>query len=158
MQVRNVIAAVEVVVDEDLPVAVQAVRPALEEVQRAEIERRNSLHQPAQEIRQGRGFRIEVDEDELLPGFHAHGQQSVLRAIEGADAFELRRALQRAVQAVAPAVIRTAQDAGRALLFGHDGGGMMAADVVERAQLVAAAHDDQRLAGSRGDKLSGCCN
>ena len=130
---------------------------ALEEVQGAEIERSNSLHQPAQEIRQGRGFRVEVHEDELLPGLHAHGKQAVLRAIERADALELRRALQRAIEAVAPAVIRTAKDAGRALRLGHDGRGVMAADVVERAQLVvAAAHDDQRFAGEIAcDELAG---
>ena len=40
--------------------------------------------------------------------------QPVLRAIEVADAFELRRALQRAIQALAPAVIRTAKNAGAA--------------------------------------------
>ncbi len=51
-------------------------------------------------------------------------------------------------------MIRTAKNARRALLLGHDGRGMVAADVVERTQLVIiAAHDDQRFAGEIGSDI-----
>src|SRR5208337_5661730 len=105
------------------------------------------LHQPAQEFGQRRGIRIEIDEDELLPGLHPDGNQSILRAIEPAHTFKLGRALQRAVEAIAPAMVRTAQNTGLSLLLGDDRSGVVPAHVVEGAQLaVAAAYDDQRLA------------
>src|ERR1019366_10338450 len=83
--------------------------------------------------------------------------QSIFRAIERADAFKLERALQRTVEAVAPAMIGTAKDARRALRLGHDGSGVVSADIVERAQpAVTAAHDDERFAGEiAGDVLAG---
>ena len=147
VKMRHVIATVEIVVHEHFPVAVQAVRTPLKEVNGAEIERDNPSNQPAQKVRQVRGFGVEAHEDELFPGFHPNGEQAVLPAIEGADGFELWRALQRAIQAVAPAVIWTAENTGRALGFGHDRGGVMPADVVERTQLmIGAAHDDQWFA------------
>ena len=151
------VAAVEIVVDEDLPVAVEGVGSALEEVQGAEVERSNAGSKPAQKFCQRRGVGIEIDEDELLPGFDLDRNQPILRAVEAADAFELGRALERAVEAVAPAVIGTAKNARRALLFRGDCRCVMAADVEEGAQLaVAATNDEQRLAGElRGDELPG---
>ncbi len=54
-------------------------------------------------------------------------------------------------------MIRTAQDVRRALFLGHDGGGMVPAYVVERAQfLIATAHNDERFSGKiASDVLAG---
>ena len=85
------------------------------------------------------------------------GNKSVLRAIEILDAFELGHAFQRTIEAVVPAVIGTMQESSLAAGFGDDGGGVMAADIVESAQgTVAAADDDDRLTGDHGaHKLAG---
>src|SRR5271166_160590 len=97
MQMGNVVAAVKVVINEDLPVAVEAVRATFEEAYRREIQRRYALHQSAQEIHQRRGLRVETHKDKRFPHFYAHRNQSVPRAVERAHALKLRCTLQCAV-------------------------------------------------------------
>ena len=99
---------------------------------------------------------VEIDEDEALPGFDSNGNKSVLRAIEILDAFELGHAFEGTIEAIVPAVIGTMQKRSLAAGFGHDGGGVMAADIVESAQsTVAAADDDDRLTGNDGSSRTG---
>ena len=50
MQMRNVIAAVEIVIDEDFPVAMNVVGPAVEVVEFADAERRDALDQAAEKF------------------------------------------------------------------------------------------------------------
>ena len=52
VQVRHVVSAVEVVVDEHLPVALQAVRTSLEKMQRCQVQRRHARGQPAEKMRE----------------------------------------------------------------------------------------------------------
>ena len=63
------------------------------------------------------------------------GSRPFSRAVEILHAFKLGHAFQRAVEAIFPAVIGTLQDFGLAARLGHDGRGVMAAYVVEGAQL-----------------------
>src|SRR5208282_1488847 len=94
------------------------------------------------------GVVVEIDEDEALPGFDTNRDQSVLRAVEILHPLELGHAFQRAVESVIPAVIRTMQERSLAAGFGYDGSGVMAANIVERAQnAVVAADKDYRLPG-----------
>src|SRR5580704_11764617 len=113
----NVITAIQVVVYKHLPVAVEAVVPALKKMKRAQIQRRDALHQSPEEIAQGCSSRIEVHKDKLLPDLYPHPKQPILRSIKPADALELGSASQRAVETVAPAVVGTAKDAGDAFVF-----------------------------------------
>jgi hypothetical protein len=77
--------------------------------------------------------------------------QAVLRAVEIAHAVELDHAFEGAVDAVGPAVIGAAKLFGAAVGFRDDGSGVVAADVVEGAELrVVATDDDDRLAGDVG--------
>ena len=79
-------------------------------------------------------MRIEVDEYELLPNIHFHGNQSILFAVEVFHAFEFGHAFQRTVQPVIPPVIRTVKNRSQSARFGYDGCRMMPADVVKRPQ------------------------
>src|SRR5262249_396710 len=67
VQVGNVVAAVEVVVDEDLPVALDDPFAPLGEMERADLQRRELTHQLAEEIVERPRVEVEVEEDELLP-------------------------------------------------------------------------------------------
>src|SRR5580693_7592864 len=151
MQMRDMIAAIEVVIDENFPVAIDVVGAAVEVMQFADAQRRHAADEAAEEFGERGGAVVEVDEDETLPGFDSNRNKSVLRAIEILDTFEFGHAFERPIQAVVPAVIRTMQESSLAAGFGHDGGSVMAADIVEGAQsTVVAADDDDRLARDHG--------
>jgi hypothetical protein len=148
----DVIAAVEIVVDVDLPVAIQGIDAAIEvsELLR-ELQRGDEFRNGAEEFAKRGGLGIEIDEDEIFPGVYGDGDKTILRAIEIADAVEFDHAFEGAVDAVGPAVIGAAKLFGAAVGFRDDGGGVMAADVVEGAELrVVAADDDDGLAGDVG--------
>src|SRR5713226_1215052 len=148
VQVGDVVAAVQIVVHIDLPIALQRVGAALEKAQFAEAERLDQGHQPAEKLPQRFRLRVEIDEDKVLPDFRANGKQSILRPVKIADAFELRNAFESAVGSVGPAVIRAAKLRGVPLGFGHYGGRMVAANVEEAAHhSVFTADDYNRLIG-----------
>src|SRR5665811_159303 len=151
----HVIPAVEVIIDVDLPVAMYVVAPTVEVVQFADAERCNAHHQSAEKLLQRRGLGVEVHEHEALPGFHADGNQSVLSTIEVLHAIELRHALEKAVEAVFPAVVRTLQNLRVTAGLSHNGGSMVTADVIEGAQrTVGSTNDDDWFSGQpRGYKV-----
>src|SRR6202158_5722690 len=73
------------------------------------------------------------------------------RGIEIADAVELDHAFEGAIDTVGPTVVGAAKLSGAAVGFGDDGGGVMAANIVEGAEVrVVAADDDDGLAGDVG--------
>ena len=147
VEVRHVVAAVEVVVDEDLPVALEGPAPALDELEALELQLRE-LADERTECRLERGTaRLEPHEDELLPDGGLDRNEAVPALVEVADAGEVRRSLQLAREGVRPPVVRAAQDRRLPGLLGHHRRGMVAADVEEPAELpVLAAHDDDGLA------------
>ena len=96
---RDVIAAVEIVVDEHLPVAVEGVVAPLHPVQIAEAERVQLAPQVGpEELLQRRTAGVGPGEHPLLRRPRIHGHEAVRRAIEVADAGKVRRALERAVE------------------------------------------------------------
>src|SRR5258708_6791649 len=148
---RDVVAAVEVIVDEDFPVAIDVVSPAVEVIQLADAKRSNSLDQAAEEFREWSGVVVEIDEDEALPGFNPNRNEAVLRAVEILDALEFGHALQRTIEPIIPAVIRTMQERGLAAGFGLHGSCVMAADIEEGTQnAVVAADPDDGVPGYPG--------
>src|SRR5208283_4532215 len=86
-----------------------------------------------------------------------HRNQPVVLALEVLYALELGHALERSIQAIVPAVIRTMQNRCLSAGLGRHGCGVMPAYVVKRAQhAVVAAHGYQRFAGNGGGyKLAG---
>src|SRR3974390_2482913 len=143
---RNVIAPVEVVIDIDLPVAVERVDAAIKVMEFfGELRRRDERGDPAQKLVERRGFAVEIDEDEVLPGGHANGNEAVVFAVKIAHALQFDHAFEGAIVAVGPAMIGAAELFGGAALARLHGGGMVAADVEESAQLaVVRACDSGR--------------
>ena len=107
VKVRDVIAAVEIIVDEYFPVAMNVVGAAIEVTELTYAKRRNASREAADKFGERWRAVIEIDEDETFPGFHANGDKAVLRAIKIFDAFELGHAFERSVQPVVPAMIGT---------------------------------------------------
>src|SRR5690348_2255654 len=118
------VVALEVVVDVDLPVAIDDVVAAFGELQAGKSKAAGLLRNFAEESGEWFGVRIKINEDELLPGFaaqrnHAHG-----RTIEELDAVNIRCADEAAVESVGPAVIGAAENISRAAAL-RDGAGAM---------------------------------
>src|SRR5262249_10841246 len=71
-------------------------------------------------------------------------RKTVRRAIEVADAGEIRRPTKLPFERVGPAVIRTTQIARLSFGRGHDGGGVVTADIEEATQRLIVSSDDQK--------------
>src|SRR5579863_776696 len=156
MQMRHVIAAVEIVIHKYFPIAVDIEGASLEEVKFPDAERRHPLNQPAKKVVQRRRIRIEIHEDKAFPSLDANGYQTVLRPIEVLHAIELGHAFQGSIQAILPAVIRALENGSVSARLCHDRRRMVAADVIESAEFsIIPAHDDDRLSGyGGGDELA----
>ena len=150
----HVVAAVQVVVDEHLPVARQRVLAALEEPET--LERSHLSGQRGQPLSQRRRRRPEVHEHQRPPAVHVHRDQSLLLPAKVLDALELRKAAQLTPEIVGPPVVATAQLPGVALGLGHHARGAVTADVEEGADVArVVAQDEQRLPGDLGgDEVS----
>src|SRR5436190_5056375 len=144
MDDRDVIT-LEVVVDVDLPVAVD--HPVLARGERA-VERSGT--KVAEEIAERRSGGVEVDEQQAIPTLNAKLRQRDRRLLPALDALHLRRRAQRSIERVGPSVIAALQR--RALArSSRDRTGAMTADVRQRANFaVVAANDQQRLVGDIG--------
>src|SRR5262252_9793655 len=150
MKIRHVIAAVQVIIDEDLPVAIERIAPPLRPVEGAQIRLAHSAGEiGAEKVFERRAAPIEFDEHPVLPDRRLDRRETVRRAIEVADACEIRRPAKLPFERVSPAVIRAAQVARLAFGGGYDGGGMMATDIEEAAQNLVVAPDDQKRLSSQ---------
>jgi hypothetical protein len=108
----------------------------------------------AQEGSQRLGGKIEVDEDELFPGFAAKRDHAHRGAIEKFDALDIGRADEPAVESVSPAVIGAAKNIFRATAK-CDGSGAVTADIAECAKrALLIPDDDDGLAGDIGGEKS----
>jgi len=155
--VGDVVAAVEIVVQVDFPVAIQRVDAAVEIFHFfGELQRGDDFRNPAEKILQRRGAPVQIHEHKILPGVHLDGNEAIFRAVEIADAFKLDHTFESAIDSVGPAVVGAAELFRAALRLGDDGGGVMAADIVESAELVViAARDDNGFAGNvRSEEIS----
>jgi hypothetical protein len=123
-----------------------------------EVQRGDEFRNFTEKFAEWRGVAIQIDEDEILPGVHAHGDEAVVGAFKIADALKFNHAFQSAVVAIGPAVIRTTKIFRATVRFRDHGRGMVAADIVKGAEFaVVAAHDDQRLfVHVDGEELAGC--
>src|SRR5271156_5687596 len=129
---------------------------AIEVMQFADAERGDALDQASEKLGQRNCLIVEVDEDEAFPCFHSNRNQAVLRAVEIFDAFELRHAFERSIKAVVPSVVGAMQERGVTTGLSYDRGGVMAANIVEGAQIsvVTPNHDDRLPGRGCGNELS----
>ncbi len=111
----DVVAAVQEVIDEHLPVARQLVLAPGHEPQPAQAQAGGPLGQRREEVGQGLGRRRRaVYEDQRSPGVHGERHQALLLLAEVGDAVEFGRAPQPARKVIRPAVIAAAQARGLA--------------------------------------------
>src|SRR5262249_7917857 len=142
----HVISAIEIVVDEHFPVAVNVIASTLEEMEFFDAKRSHALDQPAEKLLQRRCIRIEVHEHKAFPRLDANRQQTVLRPVELFHPFKFRHAFERTIQTVLPAMVRTLQYLGVTARLGNNRGRMMAAYIEEPPQpAIRASHYDDRL-------------
>jgi len=88
VQVRNVVAAIEIVIDVDLPIAVERVSAPLEEAELGNLERSETRHDGPKKFLERNGVRVEMDwvkmnrvkmnrvkknKDEVFPRIDRHG-------------------------------------------------------------------------------------
>ena len=107
MNVRNVIAAIEVVVDEHLPVAVERVVPTLHPVQRFEAARREVTREVgSEESAQAADLTFEPDPP-TSPPRRSRRARAHATHVEIAHVGEIGCSFQRAVEGVGPSVIGT---------------------------------------------------
>ena len=153
------VVALEEVLHADLPVGRVLVGdgPCVEaqrvDVEAAVGEQRREL---PERVRERRGRRIGVDEDERPPGVDRDGDEAERLAVEARLAVGARRVAEGAVQAVRPRVVR-ALDRLAARVPVAERVAPVPADVHEPAEDVVAGareHDGQR-AGERGGQLAG---
>ena len=102
---------------------------------------------------QRRRIGVEVEEDEALPRLERDRREPELLEAEVVEVLGVLGPDELPVQVVDPGVVRALEADGLAARLLDDGGAAMAADVVERPELVvAAADDDERLAVELGRK------
>src|SRR5262249_15642857 len=110
MKIGHVIAAVEVIIDKDLPVPAHQIAPPLQPLQITQVPPPHSAYEiGAEKVFERRAAPIEFDEHPVLPDRRLDRRETVRRAIEVADACEIRRPTKLPFERVSPAVIRAAQ-------------------------------------------------
>src|SRR5687767_13819944 len=157
VQVRNVITAVEVVVDKHFPVAVEVVMTALEPMQCAKLQPSDLINEvSAKKAFHGNRAFVKFNENPVFPFPELDWYKAMLRAIKIADARKIRRAFQLTFKRVGPAVIRAAKVCCFSVRFGHHCRGVMAAHVEKSAQntIVPADNDDGFSSYVSGDVLA----
>src|SRR5438270_3304452 len=122
---RNVIATVKIVVDENFPVAVDVVGAPVEIMQLADAERCYPLNQPTQKVGKRRGVLIQIHKNEALPCIDSNWDQTIFRAIEILHTLELGHAFERPIKPIVPAVIRTMQHCCVPAGLSNNGGSVM---------------------------------
>src|SRR5262245_27241587 len=105
---RHVVAAVQIIIDKNFPVAVERIAASLHPAVIAESQFPHSTDQiGAEKVLKPGPFTIELHKHPVLPDRRLYRRQTVRRAIEVADAGEIRRPAKLSFERVGPAVIRT---------------------------------------------------
>ncbi len=150
MQVPQVVD-VDVVLDEELPVALGVVVDARHLHERSRAERLESLGEPAHRLGEARRVRGRVDEDHAVPLRGGGGHEGPTGLVDPVELLLLLRyAHQRAVKGEAPLVVRAGEVAPEAAGALHQRQAAVTAQVVEGMERsVGAADDEHRDAGDR---------
>jgi len=98
MKVRHVVATVEIVIDEDFPVAFEMVQPPLESVKTRSVKGGNRVKSSA--------TRFQPDEYPFLPDGNIHRQKAHRPAVEIHNGAHIGCAFQLTFERVGPAVVR----------------------------------------------------
>src|SRR5262245_12440895 len=121
MKIGHVIAAVEVIIDKNLPVAVERIAPPFHPVEVTHVQPAHSADEiGAEKVFERGAVRIDFDKNPVLPDRRLYRRETVRRAIEIADAGEIRRPKKLPFERISPAMIRATQLERLAFGGGHD--------------------------------------
>jgi len=139
------VVTLEVVVNVNLPVAVDDVIPALGKRQLREGKFPSQLRNVANKFGEGRSIRSKIDKNKLLPGFASQRHHTLGGAIKKFYAVNFGGPDEPAIERVRPAVIRAIQNIPRSGTL-RDGPRAVPANVAEGAKGACfVAHDNHRL-------------
>ena len=148
MRDRDVVA-LDVVLDDDLPVRRLAIAAGSKGRQRLDSVGSEPLRQVADQLAQRRGVVVEVDEHQAAHLLDADGVQAEAALVEPlAERLALGNADQTAVEAVRPAVIAAADRALALSGAAQQARGAVAAHVPVGAELAALIADDEHRLGA----------
>src|SRR5262249_17510906 len=108
MRDRNVIS-LEIVVDVNLPVALNDIVAPFGELQPVETKSERFLRNISKKRRERLGARVEIHEDKIFPGIDPQRHHAHRAAIEKLHTLDIWRPDQPAVQGISPPVIPAAQ-------------------------------------------------
>ena len=110
VQRGNVVAAIQIVIDENLPIAVERVMPLLQPEQVVETKALDAGQQiRAEKSVERRAASVDLDEDPFLPQTNLDRNETIHGRVEIAHAGKIRCSFQLALERVRPSVVRTAQ-------------------------------------------------
>src|SRR5262245_27416494 len=139
VQMRDVIPAVEIVVDKNFPVAVEHVVTALKPMKTSEVQ--------IPDLYGGRANILDSNKYPTLPDCSRYLNESHRPSIEATNPAKVGRSFQAPFERIRPAVIRTAQVRDFATIAACDGRRVMSAYIEKGAQqTVISADDDDTLA------------
>src|SRR5579863_7504206 len=158
MRDRDVIP-LEIVIDVDLPVALDHVISPLSELQTVETKAPRLFGNVAEKHGERFRARVEINEDEVFPGFDAERHHAHCAAIEKLHAFDVRCPDQSTVERIGPPMVAAAQDV-LAAAARRDRPRAMAAYVAKCSQpAFFVTRDDDRFACNiRREKTLGITN
>ena len=144
------VVALDVVLDDDLPVRRLAITGWSKRGQRVDPVGRQALREIADEVAQRGGAVVEVDEHEPAQLRNPHRVQPEPALVELlAERLPLGDADQAAVEAIRPAVVAAADRALALTGAAQQAGGAVAAYVPVGAELAAVVADDEHRLGAR---------
>jgi hypothetical protein len=149
VDMRHVIAAIEIIIDEDFPVAVKRVTAALEPVQLFKVQAFKTVKEIlAEKIFERWISGHELGEHPIVPDRSLYREKSGVGAVEILHAAEFRRENERALQIISPTMIGTAEIFCFSFGLSHYSGRAVTADVEETAHnVIAAPNRKNRFAG-----------
>jgi hypothetical protein len=143
MDCVDMVTAIEVVIDEDLPVALQIIRATLNELKFFQTGIGQETRDRIEELEEWNSDRQRMDPDERSPGLDGKWEKSGVLTLEVSDSLEFRDTAKSAGQVVGPTMIPAAQPAGPATRFCQYQSGAMTADIEEGPECPVLIADDK---------------
>src|SRR5947209_4624198 len=109
------------------------------------------MREITKEVTYRRDGAAQVHKHELFPLLHLHRDEAVGFRIEILNSGEIRRAFQRSVEPIRPAVIRTPQQLRRSTWLSSNCGGVVPAHIEKCAKpAIVSSHRKDGFAGNLG--------
>src|SRR5215510_3984770 len=144
MKERDVVSAIQVIIDKNFPVAFERVMAPLHPAEVLQMQHLQVCDQIDAEIAwERRAVPIELNKYPVLPDLSLNRQQTICGSIEIANPCEIRCSTKFSLKRVGPTMIGTAQALCLSFRFSLDGGCVVAADVEKATQNPIVTSDYQ---------------